>query len=367
VAVGGLIIIAAVCIIAFFRTVFLTRDLMDSVQALGDDRNIMQFKLFTRFLFNSIPVGIIGLFWVVICVIIMFTPAFYPVPGPLFDWTNLPWSTTEMASMAGEITLCIASIVLGFTYIPHSFKSWKLIDDYFVMLHDPWARDIGLLGTKKILEGHKMAFGTIFMVFGAIGYQGAAFYFFIPSIAVCALVAGVKYIQGLYRVGTGFNRIPTGQFQSQQAVARPPATSTQQASPSGAPQPAYFRYQPSQALYNPRAPAQSTPSLDPLASTTGIQHQILQRNQAFLQMLDDDVPGQQRGGQQQSQRQTSSQQNATAPVGSIPSPVQGFVTPAATSDVMTVGSPGKCKYCFAELPPGGTGKCPGCGAALLSL
>jgi hypothetical protein len=369
IAIGGIITIVILCNISLFRTLALTKDLMDAVHELGESRNVMQFKMFARFLFNSIAVGLIGFFWAVICVLIMFTPLFFPSTGSLFDYNTHTWSDAMMASMAGEITLCIVSIIIGIAYIPHSFKAWKLIDDYFVLLHDPWARDIGLLGTKKVLDGHKVALGTIFISFGAIGYQIAAFVFFIPTVAVFALVAGVKYIQGLYRVATAFNRIPSSQvqplFQPQPSTSPGRGQNTNQ-QPGGqvtTPQPAYFRYQPSQVIYNRGMAAQASPPPDPVGNTTGIQRQIIQTNQAFNQILDSNVSGQQRG-QQQSQPQVQSYPivSPTTPVTPISTPAQVRITPAATA-----GSSSRCKYCFADLPSGNTGKCPACGAALLSL
>jgi hypothetical protein len=277
--------------------------------------------------------------------------------------------------MAGEITLCAVGIVLGLAYGPHSYKAWKLIDDYYVMLHDPWARDIGLLGTKKILDGHKVAFVATFMAFGAIGYHIVAFAFFIPTVSVCALVAGVKYIQGLYRIGTGFTRIPMSQlqplFQTQPTVTTSRGSNTylQPSGPSSPPQPAYFRYQPSQTLYNRDAAIQNTPPPDPLANATGIQRQLIQRTQAFQQILDDDAPAQQRRQQQQSQAQAPSPPivPAVAPASQPATLPPAYVTPAVAAPAATTGSPLRCKYCFAELPSVNTGKCPGCGAALLNL
>ncbi len=373
VALGAFLIIVTLSTIAFFRTMVLTRDLMDAVQALGDDRNIMQFKLFTRFLFNSMAVGLIGFFWAVICVLIMFTPAFFPASEAMYDYSTSTMSTTLMTSMAGEITLCIVGIVMGLAYAPHSYKAWKLIDDYFVMLHDPWARDIGLLGTKKVLDGHKVAFGATFMAFGAIGYHAAAFFFFIPTVAICALVAGVKYIQGLYRISTGLSRIPTGQlvplYQPQQPTtqASAPSTYRQPSQPSSPPQPGYFRYQPSQVLYNRGAAVQSSPPPDPLAGATGIQRQIIQRNQAFLQTLDDDAQSLQRQQQPQPPARSPTAPPATAPARLTMAPPPVRPTPSATAPGGPSGTPLRCRYCFAELPSRNTGKCPGCGAALLWL
>nr|MDO8083988.1 hypothetical protein [Candidatus Sigynarchaeum springense] len=373
VAAGGFVIISTLSVIAFFRTLVLTRDLMDTVQALGDTRNIMQFKLFTRFLFNSIAVGLIGFFWAVICIIIMFTPAFFPGSESLYDYNTGTMSGTMLASMAGEITLCIVGIVMGLAYVPHSYKAWKLIDDYFVMLHDPWARDIGLLGTKKVLDGHRVAFGATFMTFGAMGYHVVAFAFFIPTIAICALVAGVKYIQGLYRISTAFTRIPMGQVlplyqqPSQVSSGSVPGARLQPGQPSAAPQPAYFRYQPSQVLYNRDAAIQSSPPPDPLANATGIQREIILRNQAFLQVLDNDRPGQQRRQQSQAQAQSSTVSPAIAPSRLTMAPPPPRANPLATTVGGLYSSPGKCKYCMSELPSANTGKCPGCGAALLSI
>ncbi len=372
---GCICLVCSLWIIAFVRIIGLTRELMDSFQALGDDRNIMQFKLFTRFLFNSIAVDLIGFFWAVVCVLIMLTPFFFPPSEPLYDYGTGTMSTTLSTSMAGEITLCIVGIVIGLAYTPHSYKAWKLVDDYFILLHDPWARDIALLGTKKVLDGHKVAFGATFMAFGAIGYHVAASAFFIPTVAVCALVAGVKYIQGLYRVGTGFTRIPTGQvqplYQTQQTTGATRGSSAylQPSSTSSPPQPAYFRYQPSQVLYNRDAAVQNTPPPDPLANTTGIQRQLIQRTQAFQQILDDDVPGQQRRQQQQSQAHVPSPPNGITPTPESPpaTPPPAYVTPTVAAPAASTGSPGRCKYCFAELPSVNTGKCPGCGAALLSI
>ncbi len=359
VALGGFVLIVTLSVIAFFRILVLTRELMDAIQGLGDSRNIIQFKLFTRFLFNSIVVDLIGFFWAVVCVLIMFTPFFFP-SGMI--------STTSLMSMAGEILLCTVGIIIGLAYIPHSYKAWKLIDDYFVILRDPWARDIGLLGTKKILESHKVAFVATFMAFGAIGYQVAAFTFFIPTVAVCALVAGVKYIQGLYRVATGFTRIPTGQvqplFQAQPTAANGRASTIyQQSNPSPSPpQPAYFRYQPSQTLYNQGVISQNSPPSDPLADTTGIQRQLVQRTQAFQHILTDDTPWQLRSQQQESQPHAPSPTIVPVPVSILATPQPAYVTPATIT-----GLPVRCKYCFAELPSINTGKCPGCGAALLSF
>ncbi|MEX2758088.1 MAG: hypothetical protein Q6365_022125 [Candidatus Sigynarchaeota archaeon] len=371
VALAGFFVIATLCVIAFFRTLVLTRDLMSTIHVLGDDRNIMQFKLFTRFLFNSMAAGLIGFFWAVISVIIMFAPALFPTPA--FNWYIFPWPSPVMASMAGEIALCIVAIVFGLAYIPHSYKAWKLVDDYFVLLHDPWSRDIGLLGTKKILDGHKVAFATTFFTFGAIGYHAAAFIFFVPTIAICALVAGVKHIQGLYRVGTGFTRIPASAlppwYQQQPAMSpgRVPGTYLQPAQPSSAPQPAYFRYQPSQALYNRDAAIQGSPPPDPLANATGIQGQIIRRNQDFLHVLDSDSPGQQRWQQSQAQEQPATASPAIAPSRLTMAPPPPRANPMVAAAGGTAGSPGRCKYCMAELPSTNTGKCPGCGAALLSF
>ncbi len=137
VALGGFVLIVTLSIIAFFRILVLTRELMDAIQELGDSRNIMQFKLFTRFLFNSIIVDLIGFFLAVVCVLIMFTPFFFPSSGIVYDFNTGMISTTSLMSMVGEILLCTVGIIIGLAYIPHSYKAWKLIDDYFVILRDP--------------------------------------------------------------------------------------------------------------------------------------------------------------------------------------------------------------------------------------
>ncbi|MBN2154190.1 MAG: hypothetical protein JW839_22235 [Candidatus Lokiarchaeota archaeon] len=365
VAAGCLAVIATISLVAFFRTLVLTRDLMNSVQALGDARNIVQFKMFTRFLFNSIVVGLIGFFWAVVCILVMLTPFFFHTSEVVYDFNTATFSTTVLASMAGEITLCIVGVVMGLFYVPHSYKAWKLVDDYFLILHDPWAREIGLLGTKKILDGHKVAFGTTFIVFGAIGYHIPAFALFIPTIAVCALIAGVKHIQGLYRVGTAFSRVSPPQLvplYQVQAQAAPSGAYGQAGQPSTTPQPAYFRYQPSQSIYNQGAPVQRPAPPDPLASATGIERQIIQRNQAFLEILDSDSTSQQRQRQQITQAPSPPAAQVPARLTMAPPPPRIAPTAPGTAP----GLPGRCKYCLAELPSN-TGRCPGCGAALLPI
>jgi hypothetical protein len=356
-AIGGLVIIIILVGLSCCRAFVLTRVLMDQFEAIGAGMNIHQFKLFSRFLFNSLAVVLIAFFWSLICTLIMLAPAFFPYP--FYGYS----SPVINISMAGEITLCIVVLIMGFAYIPHAFKSWKAIDDYLVLLNDPWAKDIGLVGTKRILEGYKVALGCTILVFAAIGYHYVLVFFTIPSITVCALIAGGKHIQGLYRVGTAFTRIqasaspviltPAIQVQP----VRTPQVPAFQPPSMSAPQPAYLRYQTTQAMNNPGSvtPAQRAPPQDPLANTTSIQRQLLEHNQAFQQVIDEEAT-----------RRANHAPVTPIPPISYPQANQGTVQ-GRGMPVTGQGTPGRCKYCFTSLPSINTSKCPACGAALLNL
>jgi hypothetical protein len=358
-AIAGLVIIIILVVITCCRAFMLTLVLIPQFESIGNGMNIPQFKLFARFLFNSLAVALIAFFWALICTLIMLAPAFFP-----YSYYSLTLSTPVVnISMAGEITLCIVILIMGFAFMPHAFKSWKTIDDYFMLLNDPWAKDIGLVGTRRILDGYKVALGCTILVFAAIGYHYVLVYFTIPSIIVCVLIAGGKHIQGLYRVGTAFTRIPTSAGSImvtphvQNQPVRTPQTPAYQPPSTSAPQPAYLRYQTTPAMNNPGSvtPAQRTPTQDPLANTTGIQRQILERNQAFHQAIDDETT-------------LHASHAPVTPIrpASYPQAGQGMVQ-ATRMPVTNQGTASRCKYCFTPLPSINTTKCPACGAALLNL
>nr|MDO8113563.1 hypothetical protein [Candidatus Sigynarchaeota archaeon] len=360
VTIGGIVLIIVLVIIAFFRVLVLTKDVMNEFESMGNSRNITQFKMFSRYLFNSIAVALICFFWIIICTLIMFTPLFFYA---------MYSSTYYLTSQAGEITLTIVGLVVGFSFMPHAYKSWKLIDDYFVMLHDPWSRDIGLIGTKKVLDSLKTGFFALFIGFG--GFAGYTYPLAIvaPIIVLFTLIAGIIYIQGLYRIGTAFTRIPsTSAFATATTPTQVNTRPTTVPTGGGTTPPSILRYQPSQVYYSqgmqaqqaavsaPVSRASPSPSLD---QSNPLTRQILERNQAFQQIIDTDAHG-------QPTRTTPARQPdaSTGATGTLTPSVQPLHADSAQS---SQSSRARCKYCLADLPGTGLAKCPSCGAAILEF
>ncbi|HME52305.1 MAG TPA: hypothetical protein VKM55_08810 [Candidatus Lokiarchaeia archaeon] len=354
------IVIAAPLVIIFIQVQLFTRELMNAMETIGTGNNIPQFVMFARFLFNSIAVGFIAFFWAIICTIIMATPFLFTA--------TLPWYPTNpdaiSASVAGEITISLVSIIIGFLYMPHAFKSWKFVDDYFVILHDPWPRDIGLAGVKKILDSYKAALVTTIFTIPALGGYYAVVWT-LPIIIITTLVACGKYIQGLYRVGAAFIRvqtIPLYLTSNAPAANRPVNTShgtTQQVTPP----PPILRYQPSQALYAGASSTQrqaSRPATNPsLVADNDISRDLLVRSNVFLQTISQDPSA--------ARVQAISTPNpATNAASTTPISSSTPVNPSSTATRSSYKGT-RCKYCLAELPETIPAKCPSCNGVLLDF
>jgi hypothetical protein len=348
-AIWADVVFAVLIIIVFIRIQLATRALMNALETIGSSNNIPQFSKFARFLFNAIAVGFVGFIWAIICAVIMATPYVFTATIPRY--ANNPDAIN--ASLAGEITLVIVSIIIGLAFIPHAYKAWKYIDDYFVILHDPWPREIGLAGVKKISDSCKVALVTTFMAVPALaGYTVAAYMLWFITINV--LVASGKYIQGLNRVGEAFVRvqtIPLYATAAAQSIYRPPAGTTSP-SPQTVPPP-ILRYQPSQTIYSGRP---ATPSPVPVDSVT---RDLLARSNAFIQIVNDDPAARRNRG---ASPQTMPAATLSPTPSSAPAPA---ATPNAAPQPRYTGK--RCKYCLAELPANVPAKCPSCDGVLLDI
>lgn len=344
-------------IILFIAVQLFTRDLIVAMETLGSSNNIPQFVRFSRFLYTSIVVGLIAFIWIILCTIIMVTPYFFA----FFISDQITTMNTVYTSEVGEITLTIVTIVIGMVFIPHAYKSWKYIDDYFIILHDPWPRDVGILGVKKILDASKVALVTIFLAVPAIaGYMLVLI--MLPFIVINVLVACGKYIQGLYRVGEAFIRVQTMTLYMSSAYH--PADSSQ-GRPVQTTPPSIIRYQPSQAFFNAGAGTTRAQSMPPQVSNPAmmadntVTRDLLERSSVFRQMIRDD-PSEASGQESSPPGILTNQVNTPR----ISAPANEN---ASTPEPRPSFKGKKCKYCLADLPELPVARCPSCNGILLDI